>query len=402
MYCKNCGKEISEGARFCKNCGAPAVEPSKAREPERARRESIHREKRKRRRKILLLLAILLAVCACAFFAYVKPNWIDKKAADQQEHKPAAALAKGETGNSFANLANGGDLAENGQWIYYSNGQGIYKTKDASEEGTQLCRATVPGHLNVAGDWIYYTAAKGTEHYNVIYRVRINGSESQMLSSEPCTMLTAAGDKLYYQTVDQNSEGYEGTLFSMNMDGSGVKQALDGQCRFLGIEDEWMYYTAYKGEQNMLYRVKTDGTGKETLISDFRSCSVPIVKDGWLYYARPVGEDSWKLCREALSSDGKREDIAQVAASSSYWEIALNVRDEWVYYVDLGAAQAQDSEDVQERVSRVRVDGSGRESMSEGGWSCSIFTTDQDVMCSFSKNSADELENWQLEWEVME
>ena len=65
-------------------------------------------------------------------------------------------------------------------------------------------------------------------------------------------------------------------------------------------------------------------------------------------------------------------------------------------------AQAQDSEDVQERVSRVRVDGSGRESMSEGGWSCSIFTTDQDVMCSFSKNSADELENWQLEWEVME
>ena len=118
-------REISEGARFCKNCGAPAVEPSKAREPERARRESIHREKRKRRRKILLLLAILLAVCACAFFAYVKPNWIDKKAADQQEHKPAAALAKGETGNSFANLANGGDLAENGQWIYYSNGQGI-------------------------------------------------------------------------------------------------------------------------------------------------------------------------------------------------------------------------------------------------------------------------------------
>ena len=24
MYCKNCGKEISDGTRFCSNCGAPA------------------------------------------------------------------------------------------------------------------------------------------------------------------------------------------------------------------------------------------------------------------------------------------------------------------------------------------------------------------------------------------
>lgn len=401
MYCKNCGNKISEGAKFCKSCGAPAVEPSEKRETEQARRESIRREKAKKRRKILLACLLLLAVCACVVFAYVKPNWIDRKTAKPEDGKPAAAaLAKGETGNSFANLANGGELVESGSWIYYSNGQGIYKTADMSEEGTQLCRATVPGNLNAAGEWIYYTAAKGTEHYNVIYRVRMNGSESEMLSEEPCTMLTAAGDKLYYQIVDQNSEGYEGKLFSMNMDGSGVKQVLEDQIRFLGIEKDWIYYTTYQGEQNTLYRVKTDGTEEERLISEFRSCSVPVVKDGWLYYGRAAEDGSWKLCRQKLSADGKREDIVQAAASSSYWEIALNVCDGWVYYVDLG--NTKDTEEPQERVCRVKVDGSEPELMSDGGWSCRIFTADQDVMCCFSKNSADELENWQLEWEVME
>ena len=404
MYCKSCGSEIKKGAKFCKQCGAVATLPAGRRET----RKSQGKAARKKGLIILVLVLIILAVLAAVFFLLIKPKFLDSPAASvkqdsekaQQETRVKDDKA-GKAGNTFGNLANGGGLVQSGEWIYYSDGQGIYKTADIKKEGNLICKATVPNNLNAMGDWIYYTAGKPGKHYNIIYRAKTNGSKSEILSDKPCTALDVLDGRLYYQTADPESEGYLGELYSMQPDGSQIKTVIEDQCRLFGAADGWLYYMAYEGENGVLYRIKPDGTGREKLVDPFKTCSVLVVADDWLYYARDKGSDSWMLTRQKLSSK-KTEDITRVRASQSFWEIGLNVKDGWIYFVDLKDGEGSNGDEVKEEIARVKPDGTGRETVFGGGSGYGIFTTDQNVLFRSSENSADELENWVYNWHVLE
>ena len=56
MYCKQCGKEIPEGARFCANCGIPVNKISVKSTPERA--ASKHKTR----------FMLIIATCATVIF----------------------------------------------------------------------------------------------------------------------------------------------------------------------------------------------------------------------------------------------------------------------------------------------------------------------------------------------
>ena len=55
MYCKNCGKEISENAKFCDGCGKPVSE-----EAVQATTASVEEPKKKKKKKHPILAAILI------------------------------------------------------------------------------------------------------------------------------------------------------------------------------------------------------------------------------------------------------------------------------------------------------------------------------------------------------
>ena len=60
-------------------------------------------------------------------------------------------------GNTAGNLNNGGAVAQQEDWIYYSEipNPGLYKVKTDGSEQTKL-NDDVPMDLNVFGDWVYY------------------------------------------------------------------------------------------------------------------------------------------------------------------------------------------------------------------------------------------------------
>ncbi|MFO7637263.1 MAG: DUF5050 domain-containing protein, partial [Clostridia bacterium] len=65
--------------------------------------------------------------------------------------------------------------------------------------------------------------------------------------------LFVQGDLLYYISG--------GAFYSMNLDGTGSVQIFKDRMRTLNYADGWFYYS--NGEDEKLYRIKADGSGKE-------------------------------------------------------------------------------------------------------------------------------------------
>jgi IS1 family transposase len=180
-------------------------------------------------------------------------------------------------------------------WIYYRlgernpreveyNGQTFtvydvdylfYKTKvDVST--IQLIPIDLRGdysHINVIGDWIYYADYNESEDDYGVYKIRIDGSEKQLLhrDSVPITSINVADDGWVY--FSSNMGGYSeqrdtGILYKMRTDGT-ENQILSTHERDgyhnLCVVDEWIYYTLQGWEWASYWRIRTDGSGNQQL-----------------------------------------------------------------------------------------------------------------------------------------
>ena len=86
--------------------------------------------------------------------------------------------AVNERGNTIGNIANYGMIAQQGDWIYYSNqsdGEKLYKIKT---DGTNKQKLDDEGNsysINIAGDWIYYVKCLGGT-YEKFYKIKTDGT----------------------------------------------------------------------------------------------------------------------------------------------------------------------------------------------------------------------------------
>lgn len=243
-------------------------------------------------------------------------------------------------GNTLGNIKNGGSVAVQGDWLYYSFGPSYIEGKSDNiyaykKDGSLKIKLSnnFGKYINVVGDWIYYSRYGGG---NGIYKVRIDGTDETKLDSDHyCAFLTVIGDKIYYVS-DYNAT----TLFRMNVDGSN-KVALGEYIYSANVSGNYIYYKD-TAELNTLYKMNLDGTGK-TRVSD-ESVESYIVDGEWIYFRA----NDHKLYK--MKTDGSEKTSIGNVDTYDY-----NILNGWVYYVN-----TQDK-----HLYKIKADGSGNIKLSD-------------------------------------
>lgn len=221
-------------------------------------------------------------------------------------------------GNSYGNNVNYGEIAQEGEWIYYSDDKDkFYKVKTDGSQKTKISDYSAH-NINVVNDWIYCSLYNYDDKYSNLglYKIKTDGSEKIKLSDDNINCINIIGDSIYYINQSDYYKPYKmgidggnrwrlndfpmkclnvigsrayfqndmnGKLYSMNIDGSDVQKIVDDSSYNLNLNvaDGWIFYEA-EGGLHGLYKIKTDGTGRQKL--DSSQISYINVKDDWIYY----------------------------------------------------------------------------------------------------------------------
>ena len=90
------------------------------------------------------------------------------------------------------------------------------------------------------------------------------------------------GEWIYYAT--------DKGVFKIKEDGTEKQKLFDGECSGVSVMGEWVYFR--QSQTIDYYRIKTDGTGYETFLSNvYRYC----LFDGWIYYTRMFDDGLYKI-----------------------------------------------------------------------------------------------------------
>jgi len=279
-------------------------------------------------------------------------------------------------GNTLSNLYNGGLVAEQGDWIYYSNRNDL-KTYRIKKDGSEksIVYDEYMQDLNVVGEWIYGILL--FENYDpVVMKIKIDGSNVEFFEYGWGVYITKEG--IYYMWSEDLSNKI--TLYKMDYNTSAIEKVMDfkGDCYMDFIYEDWIYHkdSEYDGEydryfdrktkidgsetvklndkrewiiqyrdklyysnENGLYKSNMDGSDKK-LISKIKTASKNIY-DNVLYYENI--EDQKKLYKMSLDTL-KSEKI-----SDSKNMDRINIVDGWIYY------------EIDYVFYRCKLDGSGEE-----------------------------------------
>ena len=286
----------------------------------------------------------------------------ESKAADEG---PETVPEVNTVGNTSGNLGCGGTIAQQGEWIYYSSNDALYKTKEIEEEGEKLCDTNGACAINVVGDRLYYIGADSSENWNEVYTIRTDGSEKTVLYSSPdvvCVSLIATENILFLQVADRDDyygTGYSrGDIYRLSVDGETTERVVQGECELIGMEEGYVYYT--EGIDNgSLYRLHQDRTEPELVTPEYISYSTIALDNGWIYGAVPREDEKDAMISRLNIETGETQDIYATYASQSDWAFPLNVKDGWVYFMEIDIDYDQGETDYS--ITKIKNDGTGYE-----------------------------------------
>jgi tetratricopeptide (TPR) repeat protein len=164
-----------------------------------------------------------------------------------------------------------------GDWIYYANdadANKLYKIKTDGTMKTKILNDDV-GSINVVGDWIYYSSNIGGDAglATNLNKVKTDGTSRTVLSDQEWTdKINVVGDWIYFSDYYQETMDSYGrwTLYKMKTDGTSKTKLSDENIINVNVGGDWIYYTirnntAVNFIDPVLYRMKTDGSVKETV-----------------------------------------------------------------------------------------------------------------------------------------
>lgn len=284
-------------------------------------------------------------------------------------------------GNSQGNLNGGGWAAVQGDWIYYSTFDALYKMKSDGSQNQKIFDDTV-GKINVVGDWIYFN-----RNGNDISRMKINGSEYKVILKN-VSFFTVVNHKIYYTDsetgylyrVDENGAnkallieedckydinvtedaicwGAEnGTLCIADINGKNIKRISEFYPQEIIICDGVIYEApnlklsnAETGKEITQYLRKTGGAGNIN------------ISDGWIYFS--YWEDKDRIYK--MKTDGTQmQKLSDLSATS------ITVVGQWIFYLKM--EYYDDSDGIihgnSSDLYRMRIDGSDNQMISKWDW----------------------------------
>ncbi|MUG73112.1 DUF5050 domain-containing protein [Paenibacillus validus] len=277
------------------------------------------------------------------------------------------------------NLANGGQLAVQGDWLYMNPAQQysgpnqlVKKRMDGSGE-VKLADDNAR-YIQLADDWIYYTSSSpDMKQMDGILKIKPDGSQRTVISAAPTNRMWVAGERIYYTRLAFKAmEGVTGGgyysatgIHSMNKDGTDDTELVGGSGEFdFFIHDDRIYFLMQESETgpSNLYVMSTDGTQRTKLAEGVSRLSV---LDGWLFYVK----NGMQLNK--LSLDGK-VDIPLL--TSDQLISGLHYRQGWLYFIH-GSFGIMGSASIE----KMRIDGTERSSLVHAR-ATSLYLVDDDTL----------------------
>ena len=148
--------------------------------------------------------------------------------------------------------------------------------------------------------------------------------KSKLLDLKWSDNLKAQGDWLYYENIAESSKGMASTIYRIKTDGTGNVRITkdDGNYHSCYFVDDWMYYLKNveegKGLETItIYRAKADGTGNVEVLS-LSGVANLVFADDWACYTT-----NKEMFRVKLDGTGKESlntvKIWQLDAVSGDW-----------------------------------------------------------------------------------
>ncbi|MGP6145888.1 DUF5050 domain-containing protein [Jeotgalibaca sp. A122] len=271
-------------------------------------------------------------------------------------------------GNTSGNLNNGGVVAQQGDWIYYTHlaNYGLYKMKTDGSEKMKL-NDDSPYNMNVVGDWIYYfnfpevaeseppssykIKTDGTERtrmeYGVffgsvvvgdwiysaieeedgfkLYKIKTDGTEKIKLDGEGSVYsIYVVGDWIYYGStqIEEGEMANPGDIYKIKTDGTERTKVSEGNHISIVVVDDWIYYVAYSVDETVMYKIKTDGTEQTQIVDDNDIGGLNVV-GSWIYFTRKTEPGIFKIKTDGTGKTKLNEDAI----------FASGIADGWIYYL---------------------------------------------------------------------
>lgn len=184
---------------------------------------------------------------------------------------PAETYTKG---NTQANLQNGGHLAYDGTWYYYTSNDGgkMYRMKGDGSQKTKLTDVGTAA-ISIYNDYVYFY---NTDDYSMM-RMKPDGSELTTIYDDGSESLRIVGDRIYFGDVGISSVNLDGGDFREENSIKGYNYTFDGT---------YIYYS--ESGSNYLMRAKMDGSDA-TCILDHSCLSLTIAGNRLFFYDNDTG-----------------------------------------------------------------------------------------------------------------
>lgn len=163
-----------------------------------------------------------------------------------------------------------------------------------------------------ADGWLYFCDSNG------LYRTNrdMNGESQCLVEMFAINDFSLGGSRLFFRNAhgDSNDEG----IWSVNADGSDLRQLAAGEFYYIGADNEWVYFS----DLYTIYKINWGGSTKEAMTS-IKKLGATMYSDGYIYYT--CGETPSQFCRVNCTT-GQKQLICNMLA------IGLQCDSDYVYF----------------------------------------------------------------------
>lgn len=193
---------------------------------------------------------------------------------------------------------------------------GLYRIKDDGSNLKRLISEPRNGGKEVytIDKWIYY---------DDLYKLSLNGDGSDKEKIDHFDIINGTlnidNGYIYYCAKDITTDEY--CIFKMNLDDSTNQKLSTGQVYEMSVYNGYIYYK----EENSLYKMKTDGTENQLIID--KNIGDYNVKDDCIYYISEDGSSLYKMKNDGTNNQKMNLNISMI---DRYY--GLFIVDNWLYF----------------------------------------------------------------------
>ncbi len=268
-------------------------------------------------KRVLLVLTILTMAAILGLYFYSKDRTYYNR--------------NNVTGNTTANIYNGGLFCEKDNVIYFSNDydNGSLYSMSSLMDNIHKISNDQAVYINADNHYLYYAHAVDiTQKLNDVYslfhntgirRISHNGSNLKVITEKPSAYLTLRNNYLYFNSYDADS-GFN--LYRYNIDGT-MDRLLEKKLVIpTAITDKNFHFVDPESD----YRIRT--TNLESFTSRTQnkgSFAYPVYKDDYIYYIDLSNHN--RISR--MNKDGSNPTVLVKSSCSTY---NITTSGKYLYY----------------------------------------------------------------------